>query len=239
METAADGAFERADAGLPYLVIAAPGHPPERISLQGRDPRVPIVVRLRAGVELVGRVLGGDGRPGADAVVSLYRAPRPGGAEPSNPLSKAVAAATLRNLECRVRTDDEGRFQISGIEPGRWRVEADHDLWVAASPPPFRAEGGRMELPDLALGIGGTVRGRLTRPDGGPDGRAQVLLRAVGGTRSRTVSTDPDGRWSCRGVHPGRYRVFVVRRAGVANPVALLGAGSTVTVSAGAVVIVP
>ncbi len=88
--------------GLTWLVIdnlAAPGVPGERVTVSGR-------------------VIDGDGKPVADAVVEIWQANAHGRyAHPEDTQDKPLAT-DFRGFG-RVPTDDDGRFRFATIKPGR------------------------------------------------------------------------------------------------------------------------
>lgn len=85
-------------------VLVGVDEPPGAVS----DPAVRVDLRLRRGVALAGRVVDRFGEPVADADVEAAR-------------------AGSRLAPRRARTGPDGRFEIGGLDPGRYRVEASHD----------------------------------------------------------------------------------------------------------------
>lgn len=114
---------------------------------------------------LTGRVVDGEGRPVADAVVDVVQDiddwGEPGFAEEDEQL---------------LRTDDEGRFRTHGLEPG--------DYWVSYGAQGFRPEqrlaevdaDEDLDLGDIPLAAAAVLRGRFV---GGDDPRSRRCARLL------------------------------------------------------------
>jgi hypothetical protein len=92
-------------------------------------PGTGVTIRLRRGDEIRGVVVRGDGRAVAGALVSCRPAP-------GTPLLPGHADMA--------RTDEEGRFALTGLVPGPVLVSADHPKFVPATLPAM--EPGRKDL---------------------------------------------------------------------------------------------
>ncbi|HKE00302.1 MAG TPA: carboxypeptidase-like regulatory domain-containing protein, partial [Planctomycetota bacterium] len=105
----------------------------------------------------------------------------------------------LRSREAGVRgsgsafTDDDGRYRIEGLAPGRYVVragvsnEADH---LAAQDHEVLVEAGKTATADVALRDGARVLVEVISPDGDPLAEATVDIEAASasGIRERTNS---------------------------------------------------
>ncbi|MAB78164.1 MAG: hypothetical protein CMJ89_02315 [Planctomycetes bacterium] len=101
------------------------------------------------------------------------------------------------------RTDGEGRFNITGLAPGKWRFMAKGFAHERAGGPiildlELVEGGGGVDLGDLEFPVGSTVRGRVELGAEGPLEGHTITIEGVPSTR-----TDPAGRFSLVNVPPG------------------------------------
>jgi len=159
----------------------------------GRAVPESIEIRMQAGLQVSGTVVGTDGAPRVGVFVTA------GELEP-------------------VQTDAQGAFEIPGIGPGvlairvhddpeRQRLIATHRLLIedaAESVPPLR-----IALPDP-----GSVRGTLRDGEGTPLPDATVMLNSAtdmtGRGPSYQAETDGDGNFSFESVMPGNYMLMAM-----------------------------
>ncbi|MEZ6184545.1 MAG: carboxypeptidase regulatory-like domain-containing protein [Planctomycetota bacterium] len=128
-----------------------------------------------------GRVLQPDGAPAGGAWVILHQ----GG---------ALRGTTI--------ADPEGRFQLEGFAPGRYRVYVRD-----------RARGAALYVPDLALpgsfeltlAPGARLYGRLLGPDGEPLPEFPLFVRSAEHPVNRRLRTDAEGIYDSGELYPGRY----------------------------------
>jgi hypothetical protein len=153
----------------------------------------------------------------------------------SEPLKSATVE--LRSLEDRshtvsVATDAGGRFQIKGIDPGRYHLKVIRNGFVTQeygqktpSDPgsDLRLSAGQ-DLKDLLFRLipWSVIAGRILNEDGEPLPWAQVsALREVYREGKRklspevTVSTNDLGEYRLFGLRPGRYFVSAQYKSGV------------------------
>lgn len=182
-------------AGQLTVSAAADGYAPGHASAVA--PSAQIVVLLTPESVLAGRVIeAGSGAPVPDAIVSVgdWRA----GDESS---------------DASTRTDDDGRFRLTRLSPGRYK--------------PGATARGRFGEPteSVLLGLGQTVedvvievhaaaavRGRVVIEDGAatrPCADAWVNLRDATADRWQGDGADDDGRVELISVLPGRYEVSI------------------------------
>lgn len=128
------------------------------------------------------------------------------------------------------RISAEGRFEIRGVFPGRYRLAVLglksgcflNEIRTAG--PGVAMEGGALVVagaaaPQVTLVLtarGATVDGRVISPEGKPVAGAMVLVVRHGSfaeaAESRAAVADAEGRYKLEGIPPGRYRVLALRK---------------------------
>jgi len=102
------------------------------------------------------------------------------------------------------QTDEAGRFQLAGLPPGRWRLQARHPE-LAPLARTIRVEAGDEALLTLTLPVGGAIRGRvILRETGEPVPGLPVYL---GDDPRPAAVTTPDGHFHLAHVAPDDYRL--------------------------------
>ena len=186
-----------------YVILNAPE--PEL----GARPSAWFDLRLARTAKVAGRVLDESGNPMASVPVSAI--PLIGGKDDvvvlpgALPLAAEAAELPVGNLlrpggarSCS--TDATGSFLITGLSPGKARIEIRH-----ADKLPFRMEplllfaGDTHDAGDLILLSGATLTGKVLSNDAGVEG-ALVEARPVGKPTHPAVrtTTDPKGEFSLR-----------------------------------------
>jgi hypothetical protein len=158
--------------------------------------------RLRRDVVLVpdaalaGQVIQEDGAPVPSAHVRAWRAD-PG---PREHFIGPISALT----------DAEGRFQIQGLEPGRWLFAADA-AGASAGPPVERALPPGWSEPALVLSVrrAAQVVGRVLERGRPVVGATVSLISIDGRPASDSARTQEDGAFVVDRVQPGALRPSV------------------------------
>jgi RNA polymerase sigma factor (sigma-70 family) len=189
-----------------YRLCVARGKLDTRVEASGYGTiliKADVVGHLRRDVVLVphasvgGRVLDEDGAPVATAHVRAWR-PDPG------PRERFVGPASAL-------TDAEGRFQLGGLEPGRWLFAADGATVASGTAVPRTLAAGWSEQP-IALSVRRAVQvaGRVLE-QGRPvvAGASISFVAASGGGPSDSARTQDDGRFVIGRVPPGELRAIV------------------------------
>jgi protocatechuate 3,4-dioxygenase beta subunit len=161
-------------------------------------------------------------------------------ADTGNPMAGAqvqISSPVLAKPR-QVTTDAGGRYEITGLPPGRYKLSVSRLGFVAieyGQTRPFEPgrdlellDGQTVDRIDFALSRGGVITGRVTDQNGEPQpGMAMTAMRSVwtsSGTRTleRTSSgffggvvTDDLGQFRIYGLMPGSYVVAVGAVPGV------------------------
>lgn len=160
-------------------------------------------LRLARTARVAGRVLDESGRPlmgvhvfaisligGHDDLVVIPGALPPAAEAAELPVGRLLRPGGLRSGP----TDKSGRFDISGLSPGRTRIEIRHPDKL-----PFRREplllvpGDERDVGDLTVVAGATLAGRVVDPEDRPAEGAVVEARLVGKLARPAMRTTADG----------------------------------------------
>ena len=107
-------------------------------------------------------------------------------------------------------TNSEGKFSITGIEPGEYIYKAER-VGFTTDKPRIGAEAMTLHDGDNSLDLKltplGAVGGRVVNADGEPVQLVTVEVQGILGGQSTT--TDAKGQYRIGGLVPGRYRIKV------------------------------
>lgn len=149
----------------------------------------------------------------------------PEGSGDNSPMSGATVMLQGQDHARMTTADGGGRYSFSGLKPAAYKVSASYPGFrmpsgerdgVEAS---VEARGCAVANVSMRKNWPGTIRGRLTRPDGAP-AKAGIdlhLIRVRGRGRNKSyepifyeeAKTNEQGEYSFLGVAPGRYKVVV------------------------------
>jgi hypothetical protein len=188
--------FEGVPAQVGWAQASAGDLLSERVTVEPGDAEV--VLTVRPGGVLAGRVLHGDGRPATAFALQLVRPRRP---DPPRTLSIV---------------DPDGRYEVRGLGAGAWELQA-----LAADSGP--SERVRVELPaspgarvekDLRLRAGRRLTGRVRDASNQqPVAGARVAMESSPGEDSVLIRTGtftgPDGRFELEGLPEAPVSVAV------------------------------
>jgi hypothetical protein len=205
-------------AGTYDLAFRAPNLPETSLSgIEVRPATVvePLAVRMGRGASILGKVIDATaGSPVEKVALALLT---PSGGSPVTPFSGWLAPPRP------IRSRADGSFELWGISPGEWRIEAKHESFL-----PFRTEpialreGERIEDFLVSLSQGGAVDGFAIREDGGPWAGARIganlVERLVGSHKSATANEA--GYFLLEGLEPGRWGVAAGTLRGLVEVVA-------------------
>jgi hypothetical protein len=116
-------------------------------------------------------------------------------------------------------TDEAGKYEAKGVEPGQYRVSAsvsgsvDPIYWPRAARSLTLSAGQKTSGVDLTLMPGGVIEGRVVNRSGAPMERYYVtplVFKYVGGQRimagaQSSMTTNDAGEYEIGGLPPGRY----------------------------------
>jgi protocatechuate 3,4-dioxygenase beta subunit len=195
--TGEDGSFtlEDLEPGKITLMVQASGYQALERDLgevAAGEERRDLRLQLARGATLTGRVLGTDGLPLSDALVSIQES----------------RSGVLRFSTRSAPTDADGHFTLEGLPPGPASFSADHADHVR-SVRDLDVRPGENRL-DFRLERGLSVAGRVVDENGSPVLGASVRvgsgMRFTFGGRDGAMS-DEDGRFELSGVEPGTHSV--------------------------------
>lgn len=109
----------------------------------------------------------------------------------------------------RTTADADGSFELTVREPGRFFLRAELAGHAPAELGPYDlVPGTPLRGLELSLGLGGSIEGRVTRPDGRRT--ASVVLASRGDARAQTARTSPDGDYRFDDLLPGPWELRLV-----------------------------
>ncbi len=180
-----------------------------RVKQKAGARRPPINIKLTGGGTVAGIVTGADGEPTEGALVKVVvdgqasqrlLGPR------SNPWGIMNVLNEGRFLDPTAVTDSAGYFEIAGVPPLAYRIEARHGLQEARTEEPITVGAGAHVTADVQLGEGGTIEGYVMDVEERPVAGAMVSARPMDqrgrgwGIRQPTARVQADGRFVLRGV---------------------------------------
>jgi len=161
-----------------------------------------------------------------------------------NPMRVSAAMAGAGPRSYGATTDATGRFSVSGIEPGLYRLNAAHTGFLNAQynsrrpdgpgTPLELARGQKMTGVDFRLMPHGVISGRILDEDGDPLQNVQIQLLRMTYNRGRKQlqqyngsNSNDLGEYRIFGVQPGKYYLSAIYR-GRFNMIMMNGGGFNV-----------
>jgi RNA polymerase sigma factor (sigma-70 family) len=193
----AGGAFVLSvPAGTHDLTITGPSFATkelEDVAVREGEVRDLGTITVERGRSIAGRVLGSDGSPVAGAQVVAGQFLSGGGTQLYIPTESGGAQETT--------SDEDGRFVLSGFEPGPLVVVAERAGQGRSDSVSIPPQSSSAQL-DLVLRPTGAIEGRVTR-DGHPFADTVVIATRQLRTANFFVMTGPDGRFALDSLAPG------------------------------------
>jgi protocatechuate 3,4-dioxygenase beta subunit len=144
-----------------------------------------VVLKLRRGVLVSGRVIDEAGKPVAEALVT----------------APSADTAWGSGAEGHATTDAKGAYQLT-LAPGNYRVVGSADDFAPSTSALFAVATAPMTAPDLTLRAGGVLVGMVVSEAGAPVPFATVRVGEVrpglDGSRVRGNTADATGRFEVR-----------------------------------------
>ncbi|MFH0903312.1 MAG: carboxypeptidase regulatory-like domain-containing protein [Pseudomonadota bacterium] len=99
-------------------------------------------------------------------------------------------------------SDGDGRFRLSGIPSGSFRIRALHDDWLIGASASFNVAGETAGISEVLVVLqkGATVVGQVSAASGSPIRGAVVVAATVDGRSVAMATTDQDGRYRLDGL---------------------------------------
>ena len=170
-----------------------------------------VIVRVKRGGGIKGRILDSAGNPIARAVVTS-RDDRWTGSDFDLSMGTFPGVATIR----KVRTDSRGEFVINGLAPTTYLIEIEHPQYAGhAVRNVIVGDGVATDVGGQTLVKGATMSGVVRGPSGAvlPGAQVKLMMAPVGNEFPAQYSTkaDKDGRYRVSGVRPGTYWAHATR----------------------------
>ncbi len=170
------------------------------------EPLEGIVVKLREGAVLSGRVTGADGEPLEGATVRY------------TPMEEGQDWGRRWRLQSATpwRTDEKGAFRIPSVEPKKLVVQFAHPSHQSVSKEGIVAVEGKTQEVSAELPAAGGLTGRVLGPDGKPCPTARIDVSAPNPLPPGTdpyyrapddVPVDSAGSFALAGLVQGKFRI--------------------------------
>ena len=197
-------------AGTYRLEVRSARHLPEvlhRVLLSGDVGGPDLEIAMDPGMTLRGRVIHrATGRPVAGALVGTDRG-TPRSVFDAGPGFGDPLAAGETAYEVISRTDEAGRFALSGLEPGLQRIGAVLPGLAQGCVERDPAQGDPGEPLEIFLDEGHRISGRAFTDDGRPLPGLAIHVQGAASPLHRIVTTEDDGRFRTEGM--GRGEIFL------------------------------
>lgn len=171
-----------------------------------------VVIRMKRGVSVAGRIVDARGLAIVDAIVRVVPS-RLAAGPMRNFLGRRHSIGANAGFSASTRSD--GGFVVFNVRPGKYHVSVEHESFsvLRLKEPVLAGEEGEVALGQLELSRGGRVRGAVRVSGVGGQEGARVELKTAdfsGLTPPVVVTTGLDGVFDFRHVAPGRYTVSFV-----------------------------
>jgi len=194
--------------GVLAVEAKAPGYAPTiSPTFQAEAPRGVdgIVVEMTRGALIHGRLVDSTGKGVSGALVesrdSSWR---------DDAFSDAMGGMeTTHATRSKVWTDGDGRFRLTNLSPATYQVSATHANFHRTAQRGIElAEGDELDLGDIPLSVGGSLRGIVLDAESTPVEGAMVFMQprnVSGGGIVRRAKSRVDGSWGIANIAPGTY----------------------------------
>lgn len=159
-----------------------------------------VEVYLTEGSSITGFVRDAVGQPVARATIKVRLRGRN---EAEERMAQLMPSLSERGVEAQ--TDARGAYEIHHLAPGNYCIQASHRELASSALTRFEiGTEGALELPELTLSSGGTIRGRLLDEKGNP--RPGLMVEVINkSTGIKNATSGSDGRFEWGSLPPGKY----------------------------------
>lgn len=172
-----------------------------------------LVLVLRGGATVSGRIVDVDGRPCNDVTIRLDPVWRllTDRRRPGPETSRLLAMNERGRLALTTQANENGHWQIGGVPDGTYDVRILRPGATCWSDEVVEVHGGHVDLGNLHVGGGHRLEGRSTDPHGRPLAGVDVIARGEGGAARvlRTI-TNREGNWHFENVATGPWTIRAV-----------------------------
>lgn len=185
---------------------AEPTYPP--VEIRGADVEG-LVWTVRAGLSIRGQVVDREGKP---VRASVHAAPIGG--------EMGVPGAFVQN-------EDNGRFVLRGLLPGKHRIMANAKDHVQPEPVEIELLDERAPEVTIVVDSGGTIEGTVADEDHRPIAGAELMVMGQKPAGwGPPVKSLGDGSFALKGLAPGDYRVWAMQGGSSLRAPGQIGDGS-------------
>lgn len=163
----------------------------------------PLLITLAPAATVTGLVLDPAGQPISGARVA-----------PELELAAAIQSARNQGPSIEAHTDDQGRFELTGLGTGKHSISARANGFAPSEPTPVEvAAGQRVEDLVLTLRHGAVVTGEVYGPDGEPAGGVRIVAQGQGTMETLLERADGQGTFRLEHVRPGSWTITAILEA--------------------------
>lgn len=196
--------------GVDTIVVSAESYEQHTVDLEpGPPPDGRIVVRMRSGASLVGRIV-----RGADAVPNLAVRLERGSFQ--RHADEQLAAQNFKvdfDDVLSATTGEDGRFRFTALERKAFRVTAAAPDGTVINVAPFRIRDDETDLGDIALEPGAAIVGQVLVPPG--RSRSGLTIHLDDWRSAVTQVTNADGRFRFDALAAGTHKLVLAEVPGV------------------------
>lgn len=217
-----DGNFEYIDIGGKhpfYLFAEASGYAGGRsvqLTPQEDADVEDVEIRMYKGSVAKGRVVDTGGNGVAGATVSIVPVLSTGNSAGDGILN--MLQKNMRTARRVARTDGEGKFEVSGIPEGKFKLIADHSSFAeTATESVFTMpRSGEVAVDDVVMMKGGVISGIVRNDEGEvePNTRVQLTEKGQFGGNTYMGTTNERGEYRIDKIRPGIYTIRLLDRGG-------------------------